>query len=216
MLSAGRLLRIVVGGLTMAIGAGARTGALDATPRMRVTICMSDTALHPDSHIQIEIENARVIASRIFKTAGVVPEWRKSRSNCAGENGKVIVVTFSDETTAGHSAEALAYALPFEGTHIVVFYDRVIRAVSSAQRLAPILLGHVLAHEITHILQACDQHAETGVMKAHWSRRDYERMTFSPLRFTPVDVELIHIGPWGEGYRDQTYGLPRIDIPIRR
>ena len=57
----------------------------------------------------------------------------------------------------------LAYALPFEGTHIVVFYDRVEECVRAD--LFPTLLAYVLVHEITHILQEITRHSATGIMK---------------------------------------------------
>jgi hypothetical protein len=51
---------------------------------------------------------------------------------------------------------ALARALVFEGTRIEVFYERVRRMVGP--RRFPSLLGHVLAHEIAHVLQGVDLH----------------------------------------------------------
>jgi hypothetical protein len=56
------------------------------------------------------------------------------------------------------------------------------------------VLGHVIAHEVTHILQGVLRHSESGVMKARWSNADYQEMTWKPLRFTDEDVVLIHRG----------------------
>jgi hypothetical protein len=58
----------------------------------------------------------------------------------------------------------------------------------------PVLLGHVLAHEITHILQGVARHSAEGVMKAHWTEDDFAEMSFKPLRFTEEDITLIHYG----------------------
>jgi hypothetical protein len=55
-------------------------------------------------------------------------------------------------------------------------------------------LAHVLAHEITHILQGVSRHSESGVMKATWDQRDFEKMAWKPLTFTERDVMLIHFG----------------------
>jgi len=82
--------------------------------------------------------------------------------------------------------------LPFEGKHIVVFWDRVRHKVSPAQ--APFLLAHVLVHEITHILQGVDWHSETGVMKAAWDADEIREMMRRPLGFTELDVNLIRRG----------------------
>jgi len=87
---------------------------------------------------------------------------------------------------------ALAYALPFEGTHVVLFYDRVLTAASPA--VTPYLLGHVLAHEIVHLLQGVEQHSASGLMKARWDNRDYVDMQRSPLKLTKDDLDLIERG----------------------
>ena len=54
--------------------------------------------------------------------------------------------------------------------------------------------AHVLVHEITHLLQGIDRHSDTGVMKAHWTGRDFVDMRSSPLPFTGYDVDLIYAG----------------------
>ena len=55
-------------------------------------------------------------------------------------------------------------------------------------------MGHVLAHEITHVLQGTNFHALSGVMKAVWDFRECHRMTVLPLRFTATDILLIRQG----------------------
>jgi hypothetical protein len=64
----------------------------------------------------------------------------------------------------------------------------------TSRATAGVVLGHVLVHEITHILQGIDRHSETGVMKARWTAQDYSKMTWEPLPFTPEDIDLIQRG----------------------
>jgi hypothetical protein len=78
-----------------------------------------------------------------------------------------------------------------EGTHIVVFYDRVEKR---EPRLVPELLAHVLAHEMGHIFEAISRHSASGVMKAQWDEDDFSQMAWKPLPFAPEDVDLIHQG----------------------
>ena len=66
----------------------------------------------------------------------------------------------------------------------------------------PIVLGHVLVHEITHILQGIQRHSASGVMKAYWDREDCGQMTWKPLRFEPEDVDLIYVGLARRASRD--------------
>jgi hypothetical protein len=54
--------------------------------------------------------------------------------------------------------------------------------------------AHVLVHEIVHILERTDHHADSGVMKAQWNPDDYAHMMQSPLGFTEEDLQLIRLG----------------------
>ena len=57
--------------------------------------------------------------------------------------------------------------------------------------LEPVLLGHAMVHEMTHLLQGIARHSATGVMKAHWDSGDYLEMKRHLLAFTPEDIQMI-------------------------
>ena len=46
------------------------------------------------------------------------------------------------------------------------------------------LLGHVLAHEIAHLLLGANSHSETGIMRAHWDNKDLDEARKNALLFT--------------------------------
>ena len=60
--------------------------------------------------------------------------------------------------------------------------------------MVPILLAHVPAHEIAHILQGVSRHSASGVMKAGFGAADHNKMKRKGLGFTNEDIDLIHIG----------------------
>ena len=129
---------------------------------------------------------------RMFASAGVQIVWRNGTPSAdviAGERS--IVVRFVLHTPDTDHPGALAFALPYEGTHLRIFYDRV---QLENPRATQAVLAHVLVHEITHLLQRIERHSECGIMKAHWTAEDYSEMTFRPLAFTPDDIALIHAG----------------------
>lgn len=130
---------------------------------------------------------AEDVASKLFAEAGVRIKWR-----CGHPTGDAISIEFSERTPSGYRPGSMAFALPYEGVHITVFYDRISR--STVADLMPTVLGHVLAHEITHVLQRIDRHSETGVMKAHWTNADLDQMVSRRLSFTAEDIELIQGG----------------------
>jgi len=60
--------------------------------------------------------------------------------------------------------------------------------------LPQIVLGYVLAHEITHLLEGISRHSDTGVMKAGWNRTDIFAMRRGRLVLSSEDLDLIHRG----------------------
>jgi hypothetical protein len=155
-----------------------------------VTICLHNSIVATPG----AIERAKMVARSMFASVGVNISWRAS----VPEPQPALLVHVS--LVVGESAEGdigpLAEAFPFAGEigHIQVRYDRVRTAAGVSRDLEPLILAHVLVHEITHVLQCLDRHADTGVMKARWTAEDYYDMRWKPLAFTPEDIELIHLG----------------------
>jgi len=173
----------ILGVLMMAAVVATSACAGEAIPSAarRVTACSA-------TGLDFAIPRAQSIAAGMFAGISVRIEWKSDRA-CPPD---AIRITFSDRTDRNFLPGALAYALPYEGTHIVVFYDRL-RKRGQPNRL-PGVLAHVMVHEITHIMQDVHQHSDTGVMKAQWTLEDFDEMAFRPLPFTDTDVELIHNG----------------------
>jgi len=130
---------------------------------------------------------AEDVASKLFADAGVRIKWCYSHPT-----EDAISIEFSERTPNDYRPGSMAFALPYEGVHITVFYDRISR--TTLNDLLPTVLGYVLAHEITHVLQRIDRHSETGVMKAHWTNGDLDKMVSKRLSFTAEDIELIRRG----------------------
>jgi hypothetical protein len=137
------------------------------------------------------IYRAQGIASRILKEADVKVEFKGDERVCE-TLANAIVIAVSHQTPNDRHPGALAYAMPFERTRIVVFYDRVQTEVRA--EAVPSLLGHVLAHEIGHMLQGVEHHSATGVMKQKWGAGDYAEMQRKPLRFSEEDLMMIRQG----------------------
>ena len=167
--------------VTLAVaGTMAAAGHTAVTEERRVTVC---SAMAPGP----EFGAAHMLASEMFARIGVKLEWRGPAHCPAG----ALQVTVSTRTPEDLKPGALAYALPFEGSHIVVIWDRVQATVGPR---VSVLLAHVLAHEITHILEGLCRHSDSGLMKAYWDGSDYRGMNSQPMAFAGEDVELIYAG----------------------
>jgi len=183
----------IMGVATVAVlvGVGVCDGAIPQQDARRVTVCMERVAS------PVVFYQARAIASKMCSEIGVKIDWRSRGASCTAVDA--IVIEFTDNTPAALLPGAMACALPYERIHIRVFLDRVREAVGPDAM--PYLLGHVLVHEIGHLLQGIDRNSETGVMKARWDADDYKRMVSSRLPFTEEDVRLIHDGMQGRAAR---------------
>jgi len=152
----------------------------------QVLVCMDSKGLVPASAQY----RATAQASAIFAKIGVGLTWAR-RSDCVDGGVEIQVVPKAPETA---SPSALAHALPFgnRSQRITIFYDRVQRLVGPQENWIPAVLGHVLAHEIGHVLLGTDGHTDTGLMEAQWTKKEVSMMQFRPLGFTPAHVDLIH------------------------
>ena len=162
----------------------AGTVAHAGEPQQKVTVYLRErAAVHPEVRIP-----ARALAGRMFAKIGISLDWGKGEP--AGESSQpYVIIELVTGTAESRMPGALAYALPYEGTHITVFFDRIEKMPDPGT-----VLAHVIVHEITHLLQGISRHSDTGVMKAHWTGRDFGGMRVAPLPFTQWDVDLIYAG----------------------
>jgi hypothetical protein len=70
------------------------------------------------------------------------------------------------------------------GCYSDVFFEPTEEVHEQAYVRVGVLLGHVMAHEIAHLLLGTNSHSATGIMRAHWSSQDLEKASKHALLFT--------------------------------
>jgi len=85
-----------------------------------VTVYLRDSAIVPAA-VKFRAE---ALASAMFAGIGVRVDWRAGQLAPSSPNGSVAIELVT-ETPATLMRGAVAYALPYEGVHIPVFYDRI-------------------------------------------------------------------------------------------
>jgi hypothetical protein len=163
--------------LAVAAGMVVQGGA----PIPKVTVYLRDNA-NAALHVKALAMDS---AAKIFATVGVQIVWRVGLPSRSASHP--IVIDLRADELVTERPGALGFARVYEGVHITVFYDRILHHGNAAG----VVLGHVMVHEITHILQGVSRHSESGIMKAIWTTADYREMYSRPLPFTPHDVMLI-------------------------
>jgi hypothetical protein len=167
-------------------GAAARAGQ----PAANLIVYMVGVNMAP----RLTWVRGEAMATKMFAGVGVKVEWRH-REPAAGqvEREQAIVVRVLETAPAQASHDALAAALPYEGSTVTLYYGSM-KWAEPLPELAAALFAHVLTHEITHNLERIDRHSATGVLRAHWTQKDYEEMRMFPLPFAEEDIMWIHKG----------------------
>jgi hypothetical protein len=181
--------------LTLLAGVTVCAAECGGQERPTVTVYQLNTHLVP----AVELQRAQSLGTKMFDGIGINLQWRNGMLRPISEESEcsrsaVAIQMRLDHDEPGHP-RAMAYAFPFgggSGQAIHVLWDRVREA--SSQESSGRLLGHVMVHEITHILEGMNHHSASGVMKAGWTSHDYFLMGGEPLPFAPEDVELIQLG----------------------
>jgi len=140
---------------------------------------------------------------RIFQQAGMETLWRNcsERENvqpagCHVVGSTYLVLKIVPRATSAQvrdRVDVLGTATLDEkgvGFYGYVFYDRIQR-MAEERRLARMLLGHVLAHEIGHLLLRSNSHSISGIMSGRWTSEESRRISEGAMLFTPLESKVM-------------------------
>jgi hypothetical protein len=205
-----------VAGLAVAIGfaglhhseAAARGG-----PRPAFTIHLRNYAGVPSG----TLAEAKQVANAIFQRAGVETRWAETdvreayvqRARVQEQpmtladiqvnvfpDGAPIPAGVSDGVMGvapGAGADRTVVDV-FDGRVRVLFW-KISSAFLKGDTDRPVsegqLLGHVIAHEVGHLLLNQQGHSPRGIMRGEWIFADFRDMTSGLLLFTPAQAEIL-------------------------
>jgi hypothetical protein len=186
---------IVTFGLT---GFG-RTVFADETQPLTITVDVNNYA-RVSSEVLYRAEDD---ATQIYRASGVDLVWVELTAHSARprpETVPTLHLTISivssvmgqQKRGAGDVMGAATGTSEARGRLAYVFYPRVALLARGAPRNAESrILGHVMAHEIGHLLLPANSHSQSGVMRADWDSQQLHRVVKGLPQFTPEQAELI-------------------------
>ena len=163
------------------------------------------------------LKESEKAATTIFQKAGVAVGWDETSlptGRVPAALGGVAMVTLADiqlnilpDTIVDHTnlpADALGLAPGADpGRDTIYVFDSKVRTVFWEMLNAHLrgsmdltvtrgmLLGHVIAHEVGHLLLNQQLHSVRGIMRGQWGFADLREMALGLLLFTPQQAELM-------------------------
>lgn len=189
---------MVIAAVMMGMVAGAVEGKLrTAIPAVRVDVWVT---LGPDVAIDgATLTAAQTRATQLLNDADVLLQWHYGKTPESEVGPQVIRLQFvkqpPKELLEEISPNALAAAKPYDKGHTIrVFQDRLTGYVwGFAEHTKPLVIGHVLAHEIVHVLEGVARHSISGLMAANWGWREVRAITGPGLKMAEEDRRLIRV-----------------------
>jgi Zn-dependent protease with chaperone function len=139
------------------------------------------------------VDAAMTQFQRIMLSAGIGTRWTITRlgedvvnsateTSCAA--GRLTILMVGADSGRPSRTE-LAYSTPLSSSGIrATVFQPAVTSVARAHGVEPaVVLAHVLAHEIGHLLQRSTQHSAHGLMAASWEGSGFDRMARLPLQF---------------------------------
>ena len=132
-------------------------------------------------------------ASRVFEAVGIRLVW-VSGSMPQAPRYLVIRVVSKPMSRMSRNPGVLGTAASSNGngaTIATLYYGRIASQCGRFGVDAPLLLGHVMAHEMGHLLLPAGGHTAAGLMKAGWDMHQSVLASAGKLTFAPNQASLI-------------------------
>ena len=174
-----------IAGLVLCVGLTDRQTA-SGQPVIHVMV-MDRAEVPPDT-----LQRAQDVATRVFHLSGIALVWVDA-GTCQARCLTVRIVTqpVSAKSRNPHMLGVAPSTQEARGINLWIFYPRI-RAYSAELGMdASQLLGHVMAHEMGHLLLPYGAHSVAGLMRPAWDRAQVQAATEGLLTFTPDQAGLI-------------------------
>lgn len=145
-------------------------------------------------------------AARIYQRAGLVTEWMDCALSpaeaaqypaCELSPGptRLALRLLSRQMAERRKLDPMTFGfalLPEDGgfgTIVNVYCHRAEELAKGREKTHAVLLGHLMAHELGHLLLGAGSHSASGLMHVPWQKKELELVSQGSMFFTPWQAE---------------------------
>jgi hypothetical protein len=187
----------------------------------QLRVVVYDQARLPKNVTRTALENLR----RIFHQAGIEiefvagdaaaseaslitypappPKGREQEAACLARRDIALEIVAVTPGAVKSSILGMAQPLARAGLNARVFDDRIQDAARRENRTHAVVLAHVIAHEIGHVLLRTNAHSGGGLMSARWTAFEYSHIARSFMFFTADQSRSMRMTLRGAGCANQ-------------
>jgi hypothetical protein len=160
-------------------------------------------SVYNDAGMPVDVlVSAETVASRIFREAGLHVAWLQ----CSGSGEQVSAASCAEVVVPTHlhvrirarsrnlagSTFGISYlAADGSGCYSDVFLAPITHLHAISGQGVGTVLGHVMAHELAHLLLGTNSHSDTGIMRAQWHKEDLLSASKGELLFTERQAQVM-------------------------
>ena len=177
------------------------TATADSVEPLTIVLTVLNQAQVPERILS----RAKAECDRIYRALGVTLIWSDTIDSSARPQMSVNIVSkpFGARLTIPDSlaikvadARVLGVAPGYKERRdltVWAFYERIEDTAILLALDSGLLLGHIIAHEMGHVLLPDNSHSQTGLMRAAWDKSQAATAVTSNVRFTPGESALIRL-----------------------
>jgi hypothetical protein len=156
------------------------------------------------------IESAKRTAERIYRDAGVAIAWRDRSEPATGATELYVRIVRRSLNLPGEDFGIAFVGGDGRGIQADVFYSGIEQLTRDSSVNPAHILGHVMAHELGHLLLGMSSHSRFGIMQAHWTDQQLRQTSMGILTFDESQAKTIRTKLINAD------GVPQITTELRR
>jgi len=137
------------------------------------------------------IESAKETAERIYLDAGIAIVWKDHSDPATGATELFVRIVRRSLNLPGEDFGIAFVGANGRGVQADVFYSGIEQLTNNTSVNPAQIMGHVMAHELGHLLLGMNSHSGLGIMQAHWTEQQLRQMSMGLFKFDKRQSEAI-------------------------